>query len=204
MASSSCVSHCPRHLHPTQSRNTAIWRQTTLISMSTCVGVLLSLAIPGYLHFRGITNADILNNFTVSDNLMNFTRVAYTVTMMLTYPIEFVVARHSVLALANITQRLSTARHVAVSLVVFSASLACALATDDVGFVVELTGGCCASTLGFLLPAALYIRIKKVPLVFWRDARPLSEVLPVVCVLAFGATAFIATTWQALGKSEED
>ncbi len=135
---------------------------------------------------------------------MNLTRVAYTLTMVLTYPLELVVVRHSVLALGSCTSRLSTPRHVGVTTAVVCASLACALATDDVGFVVELTGGCCASVLGFVLPAALFLRVNDVPLRFWEVGWSLRRVLPVLLILGFGLTVFVATTWQALSGSKEE
>ena len=51
------------------------------------------MAIPGYLIFGGGIQANILNNFSQTDNVMNIARVMFAVNMFTTFPLECFVCR---------------------------------------------------------------------------------------------------------------
>ena len=114
---------------------------------------------------------------------------------------ELFVVRHCVFALAGVAAPPSTTRHVLVSVGLFAASAACAVATSNLGLVLELTGGFSASVLGFVMPAALYFRVNNIPVLFWREAKPAREVLPVMFIFLFGVVTFFASTSQAIANA---
>jgi solute carrier family 38 (sodium-coupled neutral amino acid transporter), member 11 len=158
-----------------QNNTTDRWASAARISVWISVTVSLILAVAGYLQFRGITQGNVLNNYAIDDELVNFTRIVYAVTMILTYPMEIFVARHCVFALA----RLAAAKrrgalsswsvtgdtpasngappnlpsHFIVSLLMFGLSLTIAMITSDLGIVLEITGSVSATVLGFIMPA---------------------------------------------------
>jgi sodium-coupled neutral amino acid transporter 11 len=115
--------------------------------------------------------------------------------------LELFVVRHCVFSLAGLTSAPSTARHVLVSVGLFCASAAFAVATSNLGLVLELTGGFSASVLGFVMPAALYFRVNNTPVLFWREAKPAREVLPVMFIFGFGVVTFFASTSQAIANA---
>jgi uncharacterized membrane protein YgcG len=49
-------------------------------------------------------------------------------------------------------------RHVALTLLVWGATTATALATDDLGAVLQIFGAFAASVIGYVLPALLWLR----------------------------------------------
>ncbi len=58
------------------------WRATSIASVVVSVGASSVLAVTGYLRFRGLTQGNLLNNYSVDDNLVNFTRLVYALTMV--------------------------------------------------------------------------------------------------------------------------
>ncbi|ETW03277.1 hypothetical protein H310_04784 [Aphanomyces invadans] len=75
------------------------------IGVAVSVVLICALSIPGYLLFLHATRSDIFLNFTdLSDKLIQVCRLLTAVNMILTYPQEFMVARHTV-------QRLVDLRH---------------------------------------------------------------------------------------------
>jgi solute carrier family 38 (sodium-coupled neutral amino acid transporter), member 11 len=53
------------------------------------------LALIGYLSFVDKTRADILNNFSANGKAASAARALLAVAMLLTYPMEMMVARHT-------------------------------------------------------------------------------------------------------------
>jgi Transmembrane amino acid transporter protein len=53
------------------------------------------LALIGYLSFVDKTRADILNNFSANGKAASAARALLAVAMLLTYPMEMMVARHA-------------------------------------------------------------------------------------------------------------
>lgn len=76
-----------------------VWRKVswTAIGVSTCACIVLSLA--GYLTFRDLTRANLLNNYADNDFVMAVTRIFFSLTMVLTFPMELFVARHCLVTL---------------------------------------------------------------------------------------------------------
>lgn len=186
------------------------WASIVHYSMTVACACLLAIAIPGYLTFYGTTTSNILNNYPNNDVFMTLCRLLFGATMLLSYPLEHFVARTVALDLLRCpccrphgastssssgssssdssrgNQRL---RYIIVTLVLVLSSALIAMFTRDLGAVLTLTGGVCASSLAYILPAIMYLRLVKA-----RDRRrtALSITLIVVgSILALGCPAWV-------------
>jgi len=141
------------------------WNNIVHFSMGTACACILTIAIPAYLTFFDLTTDNILNNYPNDDFLMTVSRVLFGGTMMLSFPLEHFVARTVTLDLLrcgkspedecgnkNVKFYVTT-----VCLVLSSAVIA--MFTRDLGAVLTLTGGVCASSLAYILPAVMYLRL---------------------------------------------
>merc|ERR1712196_642571 len=112
------------------------------------------------------TQANVLNNFPVDDAVMTFCRFLLAMTMFFTYPMEFFVCRHSFISVffeSHLKENDGVASdllHYSVTFGIFGVSLFIGVACSDLGFVLELTGGFAATFLGFILPAACWIKLE--------------------------------------------
>ena len=209
--------------------STSAWARTARYSVLIATIACAVLALFGFLQFRGLTQGNLLNNYAWDDELANFTRLTYSITMVLTYPQEMFVARHCVFAfvrrrssrltavsaeddtisLMNLDDGalvpVSTCAHVAVSLVLFFCSLTIALLTQDLGFILEITGSVSATILGFIMPAALFFKLTDTKLAFWRHPSSawtgLREAAAGIVLGAFGIVAFLCSTGLTLVKA---
>ncbi|XP_013781176.1 putative sodium-coupled neutral amino acid transporter 11 [Limulus polyphemus] len=80
--------------NPSQKR----WNQVTHISISAACMMILVFGICGYVTFTGFSQGDLLENYCMDDDWANVARLLFTITIMLTYPIECFVTREGVLA----------------------------------------------------------------------------------------------------------
>ena len=185
----------------------ATWSFTARVSIGVSVVTSAILALAGFFQFRGVTHGNVLNNYSQQDEVVNFSRVLYAITMVLTYPMEIVVARHCVFAVAQKIcmrapshQEVSYVWHALVTIGIFLLTLAVGLSTDDLGIVLEITGSVSATVLGFIMPAALYFRLTP----NWRDAlsnRAGIQEPAAACALGlFGVVVFVCSSLLTLMK----
>ena len=86
---------------------------------------------------------DLLNNYCWNDDLMNVSRLLFSITILLTYPIECFVCREVLQHIfwgkmedQDVEQ--SRKRHVVMTLVLVLATYALSLVTDCLGIVLEI------------------------------------------------------------------
>jgi solute carrier family 38 (sodium-coupled neutral amino acid transporter), member 11 len=72
------------------------WAKTANWSVFISVVASCILALFGYFQFRELTDDNLLNNYAITDELVNVTRLLYAFTMILTYPLEMFVSRHCI------------------------------------------------------------------------------------------------------------
>jgi len=155
---------------PTRRR----WARTTASALSLCVLLELSVGVAGYLAFLDGTEGNILNNFLdvggpVLKRAANVARGLLCTTMFFVYPMDSFVCRHILVVLffrgrrahegndASVLARRD--RRVAVTLVVYFASLVPALVVKDVGSVLSLSGAIGASSLAYIGPGLIYMAV---------------------------------------------
>lgn len=81
-----------------RNRSLQNWRSVSHLSLFVAGAMCLTLGLAGYLSFGSNVEGDVLNNFSTDDQLMIVARLLLALTMVFTYPMEMVVARHTVLA----------------------------------------------------------------------------------------------------------
>eukprot|EP00937_MAST-01D_sp_MAST-1D-sp2_P007915 g7915.t1 len=145
---------------PTLRQWSRIVRRALFVATALCV----CMALPGYLTFRQKTDPNLLNNYPLDDNVMNFVRSLYAFTMVLTFPMCFNVCR-SVLNAARYGEHaepqttMPLRRHLLLTLPLFCVTLVLALVVTELGLVLELTGALAATMVAFLLPAACTLQL---------------------------------------------
>eukprot|EP01138_Halocafeteria_seosinensis_P000078 gb/GECG01000079.1/.p1 GENE.gb/GECG01000079.1/~~gb/GECG01000079.1/.p1 ORF type:complete len:577 (+),score=46.18 gb/GECG01000079.1/:1-1731(+) len=181
--------------NPTEQR----WAKTTHISVLIATAASLTLSVTAYGIFWDKTEANVLNNFAPDDVLVNITRLAYALTMILTYPLEIFVARQCIHSLIDPKKApISDKRHYIVCVALWVTSLGIALAVTDLGVVLELTGGLSATIIGFIMPASLHLKTTRYRLLPWRNPKDEQKdawksLLPAMIVLLFGGISLVAS-----------
>lgn len=69
------------------------WSQVTHVSLAASTTIMFAFAVGGYATFTSLTEGDLLNNYCWHDDLMNVSRLFFSLTILLTYPIECFVCR---------------------------------------------------------------------------------------------------------------
>lgn len=161
------------------------WNKVTHISVLVALVLFLLLGIGGYATFTGYSQGDVLENYCISDDLMNVCRIVFSITIMMTYPIECFVSREVTenVFFSSWTHK-PTYLHVAITVGVVVVTYLISLATDCLGIVLELNGVLAAVPLAYILPALCYIRVEPSPLLSWKK-------LPAILTGLFGSTVAV-------------
>mmetsp|Transcript_2688 Transcript_2688/g.3848 ORF Transcript_2688/g.3848 Transcript_2688/m.3848 type:complete len:512 (+) Transcript_2688:367-1902(+) len=145
------------------------WRRVTNLSLTFSVGLGLLLAVPGYLSFRGNIKQNILENFAPDDYKILIVRTFFMLTMACTYPMCFFICRHIINEFIYRWQRrhrartpgtpaglsiaeVSRARHLILTLSIFTINVIIVCFVDQLGLVMSLTGNVSAVSIAFILP----------------------------------------------------
>jgi len=185
--------------------NQARWKVVSQVSVGMSVVLSLILSVTGYLYWRDITAADILNNFDYDVMVITVSRILLAITMVFTFPMEQFVARHCVMMiLESVFKRFDTKDIeqqsnlylfylYTVTLVLWGSSLLIGALSSDLGFVLSLNGSLSASTLGYILPAMVIIKTNSL----WAQRKVLwktRQFLVSFFMLIFGILALVLGT----------
>ncbi|KAH7967366.1 hypothetical protein HPB49_024313 [Dermacentor silvarum] len=120
---------------PTQRR----WNKVTHISLALSCFIIVLFGIGGYVSFHVYSQGDLFENYCKDDDLANVARLLFTLTIMLTYPIECFVTRE-VLDNAFFVTRFPSnlVRHIIMTLFIVLTTFAFSTLTDCLGIVLEL------------------------------------------------------------------
>ena len=103
--------------------------------------------MPKFLFFSKFLG-DLLNNYCWNDDLMNVSRLLFSITILLTYPIECFVCRevlqHTFWGKMEEQEdpEESRKRHIALTLILVLSSYVASLITDCLGIVLEINVSC--------------------------------------------------------------
>lgn len=161
------------------------WERVTHYSVFASFVVACFFGLTGYATFTGYVQGDLLENYCRDDDLMNMARVAFSASILLTYPIECMVTRAVVDQVVNITN--ATMRHYGVTLIIISVTYFLSVTTDCLALVLELNGVLSAVPLAFILPAASYLKLEEGPLLSRKKLPALGLALFGSVVAALGA-----------------
>ena len=160
------------------------------ISLGISLVASLALTIPAYLSFTNQTQSNILNNFANDNAIVAVGRVIFAIVMWLTYPMEMFVAREVIYeSFFKIKTKNENMRHIFITILLCSCTYFIALLFgDNLGVVLELTGGVSACGLAFTFPAASYYKLTQQK---WYEI----EMLMCVALFLFGLAAIILTVF---------
>ncbi|KAK3912909.1 ESF1-like protein [Frankliniella fusca] len=161
------------------------WDRVTHASLSASFVVSAMFGIAGYATFTGLSQGDLLENYCWDDDLMNVSRLMFSGTILLTYPIECLVTREVVINTffprdkEPGNERAAWYRHVAITLAIVILTYFLSMSTDCLGVVLELNGVLAAVPLAFVLPAICYLKLEQGSIIS-------KQKLPAVGLAVFG------------------
>ncbi|XP_057664123.1 putative sodium-coupled neutral amino acid transporter 11 [Diorhabda carinulata] len=163
------------------------WEIVTHISILTSLVVAIMFGIAGYSTFKAYSQGDLLENYCWDDDLMNISRLLFSIQILLTYPIECLVSREVIetsLFSRDPNVPVSEKLHYLITLGVVITTYLISITTYCLGVVLELNGVLAAVPLAYVLPALCYLRLEE-GFIFCRKK------LPALGVVLFGLVVAI-------------
>lgn len=143
--------------NPTQLR----WDKVTHASVGISCLIVVVFGTAGYATFKSFSQGDLFENYCLSDVGANISRSLFTITIMLTYPIECFVVRE---VLENVfwpyKELLTKRHHLMLTIAIVSVTFILSTLTDCLGVVLELNGVATALPLAFILPSLCYMKLE--------------------------------------------
>lgn len=143
--------------NPTQLR----WDTVTHASVGISCLIVVIFGTAGYATFKSFSQGDLFENYCLSDDGANMARLLFTITIMLTYPIECFVVRD---VLENVfwpyKELLTKRHHLMLTISIVSITFLLSTLTDCLGVVLELNGVATALPLAFILPSLCYMKLE--------------------------------------------
>ncbi|KAJ2483214.1 hypothetical protein IWW56_000562 [Coemansia sp. RSA 2131] len=218
----SCTQTCYQSYSTLQSKTLSGWKYATAFATSLSVVVYLAFSVVSYQAFGQETQPNLLNNFAHDDATANVARVLLAFSLTLTYPMQFYPIRDLLATtflgpLSLHGTRGERYKFYALIVVVFTSTLAVALAVDDLGVVFKLIGTAASSVLVFGLPGIIYLRVvspyfakpEAVPLLAPAVSADIDDVKHIsepqttavsVLLLALGVCVFVIGTWTTINE----
>ncbi|KAL3270436.1 hypothetical protein HHI36_020991 [Cryptolaemus montrouzieri] len=140
------------------------WETVTHVSITTSLIVAVLFGLAGYATFAAYSQGDLLENYCWDDDLMNLSRLLFSVQILLTYPIECLVTREVIensLFKTDPSAQVSDNTHYVITLAIILITYFISISTDCLGVVLELNGVLAAVPLAYVLPALSYLRLSE-------------------------------------------
>jgi solute carrier family 38 (sodium-coupled neutral amino acid transporter), member 11 len=126
----------------------------------TSVAVLNSLALAfGFLTFGGNCEGIILNNYSNSDWGANLSRLLVGVSVIGSYPFLMGASRLAALELFETGKEVTRAREFRMTTILLSIATAISLVVKDAGFVVSFNGALMGSSIIYIIPSLLFLKL---------------------------------------------
>lgn len=183
------------------------WNTVTHASVLTSCCVTIMFGIAGYATFTGFSQGDLLENYCPQDDLMNISRAAFSITILLTYPIECFVTREVIenifFKMREGNEQPPVYQHVAITLSLVLTTYFISMTTDCLGVVLELNGVLAAVPLAYVLPALSYVKLEEGSLI---SAKKLPALLLGLfgLVVAVLGVIMLATNYQKIDSCSHD
>jgi len=144
-------------IKPTQTRLVFIFWASTSIGLA----VYLGAAYCGYMTFGEIVDSDVLRSYPPGLMPVTIARLAITLALLGSYPVQLHPARNSfsVLVFQEHAISLSAFKYYSVTLAIWAGTLGISLITDDLGTVSTFIGALAAVPLTFIYPNWFWIKI---------------------------------------------
>ncbi|XP_015604792.1 putative sodium-coupled neutral amino acid transporter 11 isoform X2 [Cephus cinctus] len=170
------------------------WDTVTHWSLFTSFIVAAAFGITGYATFTAYVQGDLMENYCWDDDLMNFSRVMFSGTILLTFPIECFVSREVIMTAIKGTDEVedhdayiagSDRKYLIITMGIIIVTYLISMSTDCLGIVLELNGILAAVPLAYILPALCYLKLEEGPLLS-------SKKLPALGLLIAGVLAAVS------------
>lgn len=173
-------------------------------SLTGATSVFMTISFFGSIAYQQETKGNILKNLPARSIQANIARLAMGFSMMLTFPIEMYVSRHSFSSILEGTilkgrsiptigkwkpKKIWLQRLLAIFLILFATILS--FFNLDLAIILELGGAFAAIMLGYGLPSIMYLRLGKGKVCS-------KSKLPILFLLIFGMTSFVCATVTVL------
>ena len=115
------------------------WQGVTHVSVGLALVAVIAMSLGGYATFNEAVDSDLLNNYCGHDDLINVSRLLFSITILLTYPIECFVCREVIFNLMGQQDqetKSSLVAHVLSTVTLVSATFVLSLATDCLGIIL--------------------------------------------------------------------
>ncbi|XP_070211959.1 putative sodium-coupled neutral amino acid transporter 11 [Littorina saxatilis] len=177
---------------PTQQR----WGFVVHFSVSFAMLMCLLLGIVGYISFTGFTQGDLLENYCWEDTMMNIARIAFAITIMLTFPVECFVTREVVenAVFPSNPGPSPLWRHITVTVIIVFLVGAVSMATDCLGIVLTFNGVLIASPLAYIIPPLCVMRLRQEALLSRANVGPVLLALFGLFVMVVGTVMGLLET----------
>jgi len=117
-----------------------------------------SIMAAGFLTFGGASQGLILNNYATADGLAFVARIGIGLSIIFSYPLNFVGLREGVLSLVNASDKAGrTDVHIISTVLLMVAVNGLALFVKNLGLVVSLGGAILGSALVYIFPALMSV-----------------------------------------------
>ncbi|XP_014285965.1 putative sodium-coupled neutral amino acid transporter 11 [Halyomorpha halys] len=163
------------------------WDKVTHYSVFSSFVISCLFGITGYATFTGYSQGDLLENYCWDDDLMNAARIAFSLTILFTFPIECLVTR------AVITQAYGEVSHFFSTILIVGTTYLISISTDCLGVVLELNGVLSAVPLAFVLPAVSYLKLEQGSVFSLRKLPALGLAIFGISVAVIGLLMIITT-----------
>lgn len=171
--------------NPTQPR----WDRVTHYSVGISCIIVIIFGTAGYATFKSLSQGDLFENYCLGDDGANIARLLFTITIMLTYPIECFVVRE---VLENVfwpcKELLTKRHHLMLTVSIVAITFLLSTLTDCLGVVLELNVSTSQHTISStshrksqLTKIATHYRLKITQGV--ATALPLAFILPSACYI---------------------
>ncbi|XP_053984970.1 zinc finger protein 420-like isoform X2 [Hylaeus volcanicus] len=170
------------------------WDVVTHWSLFTSFLIATAFGIIGYATFTAYVQGDLMENYCWDDDLMNFARVMFSGTILLTFPIECFVTREVILTAIKGTDELedhtayvpnSDRKYLIITLTIVIVAYLISMSTDCLGLVLELNGILAAVPLAYVLPGLCYLKLEEGPVLS-------SKKLPALGLMTAGGFAALS------------
>ncbi|KAK0175562.1 hypothetical protein PV327_009302 [Microctonus hyperodae] len=180
------------------------WDVVTHWSLFTSFIIAAAFGIAGYVTFTSYVQGDLMENYCWDDDLMNLSRVMFSGTILLTFPIECFVTREVILTAIKGTTETenhdvyisgSDRRYLLITMGIITTAYLISMTEDCLGVVLELNGILAAVPLAYVLPALCYLRLEEGSLLS-------SKKIPAIALLAAGAFTAIAGLYLIIFQND--
>jgi len=159
MLSTSFIAHYNAPAFYNELKDTSMPRFNKVVTYAffASIATFIFMMSVGFLTFGGATAGFVLNNYSGSDSLITFARLAIGLALLTGYPFTFSALRDGILDLKKVSGEDRSKAFQPLTLGLLGVITAIAIVLKDVGFVVSVSGALFGSALMFVVPALMNI-----------------------------------------------